>query len=711
MLFFFHLAVLADEGMWIPMLLEKLNEAEMQRMGLRLTARDIYDINQSSIKDAIFQFGGGCTASAISADGLIITNHHCGYGAIQRLSTLENDLLTNGYWARNRKEELPCQGLSVSRLIRMEDVTSLVLEGVKPDMTEKKRSEIISANIRKITADATKGTHYEAEIRPFFYGNEYYLFVNEVFKDIRLVGAPPSSIGNFGGDTDNWMWPRHTGDFALFRIYADNNNRPADYAPSNVPYRPNHVIPVSLQGIREGDFTFVFGYPGRTEQYIPSFAVQMITEVMNPLRIQLRRQKLDIYESFMRQDPQVKLQYANKQKGLANAWKKWIGENYGIRRFNGIERKQQYEARFSEWIHQNQELQQKYGDLLPSLEKAYQELALLQQEQICMAEAGFGIELVRAARMLIALESLTRSKNPDREKLQSELLKATESLSQFYKDYHQPLDYQVFITMLESYRKTLPPENLPPVFTELNRKFHGDPARYADYIYRRSMLASSEKMMQWLQNFTPAKAKILRKDPGYQFATMLTEYHSSCILPELRRINTQIDSLMRIYMRAMMEFEPERRFYPDANSTLRIAYGNVRSYYPRDAVYYHYQTTIGGIIEKEDPAVEDYHVDPKLKELYLMGDFGEYASNGTLPVCFIATNHTTGGNSGSPVLNGRGELIGLNFDRVWEGTMSDLIFDPDQCRNISLDIRFCLFVIDRVADARYLLDEMIIVRN
>lgn len=711
MLFFFHLAVLADEGMWIPMLLEKLNEAEMQRMGLRLTARDIYDINQSSIKDAIFQFGGGCTASAISADGLIITNHHCGYGAIQRLSTLENDLLTNGYWARNRKEELPCQGLSVSRLIRMEDVTSLVLEGVKPDMTEKKRSEIISANIRKITAEATKGTHYEAEIRPFFYGNEYYLFVNEVFKDIRLVGAPPSSIGNFGGDTDNWMWPRHTGDFALFRIYADNTNRPADYAPSNVPYRPNHVIPVSLQGIREGDFTFVFGYPGRTEQYIPSFAVQMITEVMNPLRIQLRRQKLDIYESFMRQDPQVKLQYANKQKGLANAWKKWIGENYGIRRFNGIERKQQYEARFSEWIHQNQELQQKYGDLLPSLEKAYQELALLQQEQICMAEAGFGIELVRAARMLIALESLTRSKNPDREKLQSELLKATESLSQFYKDYHQPLDYQVFITMLESYRKTLPPENLPPVFTELNRKFHGDPARYADYIYRRSMLASSEKMMQWLQNFTPAKAKILRKDPGYQFATMLTEYHSSCILPELRRINTQIDSLMRIYMRAMMEFEPERRFYPDANSTLRIAYGNVRSYYPRDAVYYHYQTTIGGIIEKEDPAVEDYHVDPKLKELYLMGDFGEYASNGTLPVCFIATNHTTGGNSGSPVLNGRGELIGLNFDRVWEGTMSDLIFDPDQCRNISLDIRFCLFVIDRVADARYLLDEMIIVRN
>lgn len=698
----------ADEGMWIPMLLEQLNEQQMRDMGMRLSAKDIYDINNSSMKDAIFLFGGGCTASAVSAEGLILTNHHCGYGAIQRLSTIENDMLTTGFWAMNRQEELPSPGLSVTRLVRMENVTSLVLAGVDDSMTEKTRNEIIKKNSDTIVNQAKEGTYFTAFVRPFYYGNEYYLFVNEVFKDVRLVGAPPSSIGNFGGDTDNWMWPRHTGDFSLFRIYVNEKNEPADYSPDNVPYKPLYVLPVSLKGVEEDDFTFVFGFPGRTEQYLPSYAIEMITQVQNPARIDLRRQKLDIYESFMNQDALVKLQYSNKHKGLSNSWKKWIGENNGIRKLNGIEYKQEYEAYIQRWIESSSEREKEYGGLLDQFDKNYTQLTGLQLEVSYMLEAGLGIEIVRAARALSTLEAIAQKKETTDDEIKTEVEKATSVLETFYKDYHQPVDRAVFVAMLESYRSAIAKEKLPPVFNLINQKFDGNIKHYADFIYGKSMFANKNTAMSFLDGFRKSHYKKLLKDPGYELADGLVMHYQQHIFPDVSRITNLNDSLMRLYMKAQLEFEPERRFYPDANSTLRVSYGNVKPYYPRDAVFYEQQTTIEGIMEKEDPNVEDYLVDEKLKQLYTTKDYGKYGLNGSLPVCFIATNHTTGGNSGSPAFNADGQLIGLNFDRVWEGTMSDLMFDPDQCRNIMLDMRYCLFIIDKYAGAGHLIEEMVV---
>ncbi len=709
LLILFPFISFADEGMWIPMLLENMNEKDMSRLGMRITASDIYDINNSSMKDAIFLFGGGCTASAISAEGLLLTNHHCGYGAIQRLSTIENDMLTNGFWAVGRQDELYCPGLTVTRLVKMEDVTAAALSGVTDDLTEEARAEIIEKNIKEIKDEATKDTHYEAVVKPFFYGNQYYLFVNEIFKDIRLVGAPPSSIGNFGGDSDNWMWPRHTGDFSLFRIYSNQNNQPAEYSEDNVPYKPLYVLPISIKGVEENDFTFVFGFPGRTEEYLPSYAIEMITQIQNPTRINLRRQKLDIYESFMTQDELVKLQYSNKQKGLANAWKKWIGENNGIQKLNGIDKKKEYELRFQQWIDQSAERKEKYGNILSKLKDTYEILGGLQLEFSYLLETGLDIEIVKVARMTFGLKNLSEKEETTQDEIQKEIEKSKKQLLAFYKDYHQPIDRQIFISMLQNYRKAIETKKSPAVFDIIDEKFKGDISLYADYVFKKSMFANRTTAISFVENFKLSRLKRLIKDPGFQLANGLMDHYRNQLMPALSKTNSDKDSLMRLYMRAQMEFEPERRFYPDANSTLRVAYGSVKSFYPRDAVFYEKQTTIEGIMEKEDPKNEDYIVDGRLKTLYQTKDFGRYAHNGTLPICFIASNHTTGGNSGSPVFNGNGQLVGLNFDRVWEGTMSDLMFDPEQCRNIMLDMRYCLFLIDKYAGARHLLDEMIVI--
>ena len=656
LLILFPFISFADEGMWIPMLLEKMNEKDMSRLGMRITASDIYDINNSSMKDAIFLFGGGCTASAISAEGLLLTNHHCGYGAIQRLSTIENDMLTNGFWAVGRQDELYCPGLTVTRLVKMEDVTAAALSGVTDDLTEEARAEIIEKNIKEIKDEATKDTHYEAVVKPFFYGNQYYLFVNEIFKDIRLVGAPPSSIGNFGGDSDNWMWPRHTGDFSLFRIYSNQNNQPAEYSEDNVPYKPLYVLPISIKGVEENDFTFVFGFPGRTEEYLPSYAIEMITQIQNPTRINLRRQKLDIYESFMTQDELVKLQYSNKQKGLANAWKKWIGENNGIQKLNGIDKKKEYELRFQQWIDQSAERKEKYGNILSKLKDTYEILGGLQLEFSYLLEAGLDIEIVKVARMTFGLKNLSEKEETTQDEIQKEIEKSKKQLLAFYKDYHQPIDRQIFISMLQNYRKAIETKKSPAVFDIIDKKFKGDISLYADYVFKKSMFANRTTAISFVENFKLSRLKRLIKDPGFQLANGLMDHYRNQLMPALSKTNSDKDSLMRLYMRAQMEFEPERRFYPDANSTLRVAYGSVKSFYPRDAVFYEKQTTIEGIMEKEDPKNEDYFVDGRLKTLYQTKDFGRYAHNGTLPICFIASNHTTGGNSGSPVFNGNGNL-------------------------------------------------------
>ncbi len=700
---------IADEGMWIPMLLEQLNEKEMRDMGMHLTAKDIYDINNSSLKDAILLFGGGCTAEIISGQGLILTNHHCGYREIQSHSTIEHDLLRDGFWAKNHNEELPGANLSVSRLVRMEDVTAQMLKGIGAGITEKERDSVLKINRKAIETDEANENTYEAKVRDFYYGNEFYLFVSEVFKDVRLVGAPPSSIGKFGGDTDNWMWPRHTGDFSLFRIYVDKDNNPAAYSKENVPYKPRYTIPISLKGVKEDDFTYIFGFPGRTQEYLPSDAIEMITQVQNPIRIELRRQKLDIYESFLSQDQKVRIQYSAKDAGLSNSWKKWIGESKGINKLDGIEQKQAFEGNFQKWVSSNPDQIKKYGGLMAEFDRSFAKLSDYQKQSIFITEAGYGIEIVKAARNLSKLAEISQKKDIPKDELTKEIGKAKFAFSQFYKDYYLPLDKKIFVKMLESYQSGLDKSQLPAVFGLIEKNFKGNIQAYADEVFEKSMFTDSTKVLAFLETYKPSKHKKISGDPAFILADGFTDHYLVNVYPNVNLLEARVDSLMRLYMKAQMEMQPEKRFYPDANSTLRVAYGKVKPYYPKDAVFYEFQTTLEGIIEKDDPAIYDYVVDDRLKQLYAAKDYGKYGEDGTMPVCFIGTNHTTGGNSGSPALNADGQLIGLNFDRCWEGTMSDLMYDANQCRNIMLDVRYFLFIVDKFAGAHHLIDEMVLV--
>lgn len=692
----------ADEGMWLPVLLEQLNEKQMQARGLKLTARDLYDINHTSLKDAIVQFGGGCTAELVSPEGLLLTNHHCGYDQIQRHSTLEHDYLTNGFWAMNRQEELPCPGLSVSFLIRMEDVTAEVMAALKPEMNNKQRNAAIAAVSKKIAEKATEGSWYKAQVKSFFSGNQFYLLVYETFEDIRLVGAPPSAIGKFGGDTDNWMWPRHTGDFAIFRIYADSANKPAPYNPANRPFRSKHYFPISLKGVEQGDFTFVYGFPGTTQEYLPAIAVETITEVINPIRIKLRGIRLDIMNRYMETDRATRLKYASKNAGIANGWKKWQGESNGIRRLKGLERKRAYEARFEKWAQGTP-----YQDLLPTYQKVYEEFTRLKRAETWLVEAGFGVEALGFARSFSGLVEASQNKSADPEALQKELKRLQQIMPEFFKDYNARLDRDVFIALMQQYAAASGETEVPVVV----QKFMAESGSSAGEIFDKSLFTNEERLNRFLKDYKPSHVKKIAKDPLWQLASGLREYLMTHIRPALAPLNEKIDSIQRVYMHAQMLMEPERVFYPDANSTLRITYGNVEGYQPRDAVYYMHFTTLDGVMEKDNPDVLDYQVPERLKELWSSKDFGPYADKeGRLRTAFIATNHTSGGNSGSPVLNGEGQLVGINFDRVWEGTMSDLMYDPQMCRNISLDIRYCLFIIDKYAGAGHLIREMKIIQ-
>ena len=643
----------ADEGMWLPMLISQRIE-HMHDKGFTLDAEDIYSINQASLKDAVVLFGGGCTGEVVSPEGLLFTNHHCGYSQIQKHSSVEHDYLKDGFWALERSDELPNPGLSVMFLEYMQDVTS----------------ELSSATDRQaaidslVTSAEAAGKGLSASVEEFYYGNQYFLFVYKEFRDVRLVGAPPSSIGKFGGDTDNWMWPRHTGDFSIFRIYAGPDNEPAGYSEDNVPYRPKKYFKIATGGVQEGDFTFIYGFPGSTREYVTSDEVRYIGEISDPAKIALRTMRLEIMKKYMDSSQDLRIRYSSKYANVSNAWKKWQGEAGGIARNGTVEEKEAYEARFAEWAAGT-----RYEGLLDRLDSLYKVLEPLNFAREYTSETALALELPKFAT------AYCNASEEDRAQLADD----------FYKDWWLPVDKECFIALMDAYSKDVPAEFRPACFDSSLVRYGSIPA-WADAVFGGGL--------------SKGELSDAANDPAYAFRKAFSEHYNNVLLPEYLRISGEITALYKDYMQGQMEFEPEKAFYPDANLTLRVAYGNVAGYSPSDGVYYKPVSTLTGIMEKDNPEIFDYDVPQKLRELYATGLYDD------MPVCFIATNHTSGGNSGSPVIDADGNLIGLNFDRVWEGTMSDIAFDPAFCRNICLDIRYLLFVVDKVCGAGALLDEL-----
>ncbi|PKP28807.1 MAG: serine protease [Bacteroidetes bacterium HGW-Bacteroidetes-18] len=687
-------------GMWIPSLLEGMNEREMQQLGSKMTARDIYDVNNSSLKDAIVHFNGGCTSEIISPNGLLLTNHHCGYGAIQSHSTVENDYLKDGFWAMNYDQELPNPSMNVTFIKRIDDVTSEVFQGVTANMDEASKLKIINQNIEKVAKAAQKEDWQNANIKSIYHGNQYLLFVTETFNDLRLVGAPPSSIGKFGADTDNWMWPRHTGDFSMFRIYADANNRPASYSKDNVPYNPNHYLPISLDGVEEGDFTLVFGFPGRTNEYLPAVGVAQIVNVLNPAKIEIRDNALKITDSFMRKDADIKIKYASKYASIANYWKKWIGESQGIQKSKAIEKKRNLENEFSKLV--NEKDLAGYKTLLSDFEKLYAEIeSVALAREYWMEVAYRNVELLGITFRAYQLEqAYLKGGEPAFNKAKEVAL---DKLKEIYKNYSVTVDKPVFEKLVTLYAEKSPSAYLPANMVNTDFK------SITNDIYANSKLTTLEGAEKLLSGTPEDVIKKLNEDKAYIFGKELHTIFYTKLEPKFQELNVQIEAVQKEYMKALMEVFPNNRFFPDANSTLRVTYGQVSGYEPKDGVYYNATTYLEGVMEKYVPGDYEFDVPQKLLDLYKTKDYGQYGENGKMPVNFIGTNHTTGGNSGSPAIDAHGNLIGLNFDRVWEGTMSDMNYDPDICRNIMVDIRYVLFIIDKYAGAKNLIDEMTLV--
>jgi hypothetical protein len=687
-------------GMWIPSLLEGMNETEMIQLGSKMTAKDIYDVNNSSLKDAIVHFNGGCTSEIISPNGLLLTNHHCGFGAIQSHSTVEHDYLENGFWAKSYEEELANPNMTVTFIKRIDDVTAQVFAGVSESMDEASKMKLIDQNIDKATKTAQKESWQNTNVKSFYDGNQYLLFVTEIFKDVRLVGAPPSSIGKFGADTDNWMWPRHTGDFSMFRIYADANNKPADYSKDNVPYKPKHYLPISLDGVAEKDFTLVFGFPGSTEEYLPAVAVDQIVNVLNPAKIEVRDNALKIVDSFMRKYPAIKIQYASKYASTANYWKKWIGENQGIQKSNAIQKKRDLETEFSKIVAEKDLVG--YSTLLSDFENLYKEIEKVSLARDYWIEVAYrNVELLGITFRAFQLEqAYLRGGEQAFENAREATLSRLEGT---YKNYNATVDKPVFEKLVSLYAEKAPKEYVPANMNGVNF------LTLTNDIYTTSKLTSLEGTKELLSGSAEEVMKKLNADKAFAFGKEWHTLFYNSLEPKFQELNLQIVAVQKKYMKALMEIFPNKRFFPDANSTLRVTYGQVRGYEPKDGVYYNTTTYLDGVIEKYVPGDYEFNVPQKLLDLYEAKDYGPYAENGKMPVCFIGTNHTTGGNSGSPAIDAHGNLIGLNFDRVWEGTMSDMNYDPDICRNIMVDVRYVLFIVDKFAGAKNLINEMTLV--
>lgn len=685
LLFFITINLSAQQGgMWIPSLLNGMNEDEMTSLGSKLTAKDIYDVNNSSLKDAVCHFNGGCTSEVISPQGLILTNHHCGFSSIQSHSSLENDYLKNGFWAMSLDEELPNDGLYVEFIVSIHDVTKEILANITDDMTEKDKQSVITKTSNGIMKNWTREPWQDVKIKSFYKGNQYFLFVTERFEDIRLVGAPPTSIGKFGSDTDNWVFPRHTGDFSIFRIYADANNHPAKFSKDNKPYTPKHFLPISLDGIEEGDFSMVFGFPGTTNEYLPAIAIEHITKNYNPTNIAIREAALKVIDAEMKKSDAVRIKYASKQARIANAWKKWKGENLGIEKTNAVEKRRAFEETFTKALKEKG-LTDKYGSILTEFDSLYKDFAPIDIKRRNFIEVFITTnELMQMTYRAYQFEQAITANPENLEKAKAGI---TNTLKGIHKDFDAGVDKGVFINVMPLYGK------------------HADPS-----IYNNTAFTNLDNALKIFEGDAKDIIKKLNKDAAYQYAKPVIDEFTNTINPEYQQKNETITALQTKYMTALMEALPNARYFPDANSTLRVTYGQVRGYSPRDAVYYNAISYLDGVIEKYIPGDYEFDVPQKLRDLYAAKDYGQYADkNGKVPVCFLGTNHTTGGNSGSPAIDAYGNLVGLNFDRVWEGTMSDMYYDPEICRNIMVDLRYVLFIIDKYAGATNLINEMTLV--
>ncbi len=699
----FSLSAKADEGMWLLPLIQKLNIGKMTELGLQLSAEDIYSVNHSSVKDAILIFGGGCTAEVVSPQGLVLTNHHCGYGSIQSHSTVEHDYLTDGFWAMSKGEELVNPGLSVTFLDYLEDVTARINAVLTDGMSETDRSAAIRDESKKIQSEVKTDEFHSARVSSYFGGNQFYLLVYTQYRDVRLVGAPPSSVGKFGADTDNWMWPRQTGDFSVFRIYMSPDGNPANYAAENIPLKPKHYLPVSVKGVKEGDFTMILGYPGRTTRYRTSYEVEEDLKYLHPNRIKIRNAKQEIMLADMLADQKVKIQYSSKYSGSTNSYKKSIGESAGLKKLKVAERKKELEDEFTKWIAQDPGLQKKYGEALNLIKNSIEGRApyinVSQYYQECFQG---GSEILGLAGQLGGAISRLLTDEKDPVKIQESARKIKSNLGAFFKDYNKPTDQKVTVAMFEIFGKDIEEQYKPDIFQLIHKKFKGSGVQFSAKMFGTSIFCDQAKLEAFLDN---PSLKVLDKDLAY-IASISVNKKRSELRSEIEKYSTDLAKGQRLWIDGLMKMQQDRAFYPDANSSMRLSFGNVKSYEPMDAVHYKYYTTLDGVMQKEVPGDWEFDVPAKLKELYKAKDYGIYGEGGVMKICFISNDDITGGNSGSPVLNAKGELLGLAFDGNWEALSGDVAFEPDLSRTISVDIRFVLFIMDKYAGAKHLVDEM-----
>ncbi len=697
----------SDEGMWLLHMLKKINEAEMQQMGLNLSAEDIYSINEASLKDAIVMLNGGmCTAEVISDQGLVLTNHHCAYGAIQSFSSPANDYLTDGFWAYSKDQEMHIEDFEVSFLVRIEDLTEQVLAGVNAEMTEEERAAVIAQAMKEAEAAAVEGTDYSAQVKSFFYGNEYYLFVYNTYRDVRLVGAPPESVGKFGGDTDNWMWPRHTGDFSLLRIYADQENMPADYSADNKPFTPKRHLKVSMDGVAADDFTMIMGYPGSTDRYLSSHGVQQAIDVYNPSVVEVRDVKLKTMKEHMDADKGVRIQYASKYASTANYWKYYIGQTKGLKRLNVYGKKKALEDRFQKWVAKDPKREAKYGDAVSMIAEYYQATEPTVKANVYALEAGLiGADITLFAwRFNRTFEAAMAQEDEAKRK---EILEGfAGTADDFFKDYDLATDKDVFINLMTMYKENISSENLPSIFAFIDKKYKGSVQRFADAMYKKSFMTDRERLNDFIAK---PNRKAFDKDLAIMNAlSMIEQYRASFNSPAQEKY----DRGYRLFVDGIRKMDPDHKFSPDANSTMRLTYGKVDGYYAADAVHYDFITTAQGILDKHNPNDPEFVMPAGLIDLLEKRQYGKWADeNGELVVCFISGNDITGGNSGSPVMNANGDLIGLAFDGNWEAMSGDIAFEPELQRTISVDIRYVMFIIDELAGAQNLIDEIDFVKT